>query len=133
MRIIKMFPLIGILMLLLFSVSVYAKETDRDSFTYEVVAADSKEEARKILEANGYTLIDKNVADYEDAISDKAVYVGYRIVDEAQADKAGAYSASAFGKSSIVMIGGTGVVVGVMIGMLSMKYKKITKENADET
>ena len=134
MRKLKVFSIAApiVLLMILFIMPVRAAEKDRYYLKYEVVAADSKAEALRLLEENGYTLIDENIAEHDNTIDDNAVYVGYKKTDAFEAERDEYYVGGVFGNSYFVMAGGVGMAAGVIIGMLSMKFKRISKEKADE-
>ena len=124
-----MFPIIFIIIMFMFAVPAYATDnTQTGSIQYEVVGAESEEDAVAQLEAKGFIPVYDNIAEHDEQIKDKVVMVGYKYLSEEEAR----YAGSVFGSSKMVMICGIGVIAGVIIGMLSMKIKRVAKENEDE-
>ena len=130
-RRIKSIFLCGIMILLAFGfayigpVSVAAEVTERVSGT-EVVRADSEKEAMDQLKKDGYTPVAKNLADDDEKFAGKFVYMGYKTSDDPAQSIENSISndtGSVFGGSYVIMIGGFGMILGVIVGMISMKVK----------
>ena len=128
-------PAVLIMTFLMLSMDVPANvnvDSAHGAMKYEVVCADSEQEACEMLEDMGYTPIQQNVAASDDRVADKVVMVGFKEVTENEADGELSGVGSIFGKSQLVMICGTGIVIGIIIGMISMKIKSVVGEKEDE-
>ncbi len=128
-------PIIFVMMLFMLSTNVSANtniDSSHSKMDYKVVCADNEQEACDMLEDMGYTPIDVNVAESDKRVTDEVVMVGYKEVSESERDRELTEVGSVFGKSQIIMICGAGVIVGIIIGMVSMKFKRFDKEIEDE-
>ena len=102
-----------------------------------MIASGTSEEAviNRIREA-GYTPLMKNITAEKPELSSPYVYMGYRTTtDPARAlENTGAGSTGSVFGDSALMIGGIAMIIGVVIGMISMKVrpkKTVPKERGE--
>ena len=113
---------------------VHAEEKTRYISETEVVSADTEEDALNKLKHGGFIPVMKNLAESGDG-SAPYVYMGYKTTDDPAGsieNSADMNTGSVFGGSYAIMIGGIGVILGVVIGMISMKVKRKGTEDRKE-
>lgn len=121
--------------------SVVSLGAEREEYISDmkIVSADSEEEAIKKLKEDGYEPVMKNISDEKPELASPYVYIGYRTTTDPagalELKKAGS-TGSVFGESAL-MIGGIAMILGVVIGMISMRVrpqsgKKTTENDAKE-
>ena len=125
----------AILMVSLVSVAGVSRGAAREEYisTVKVVSAASEQEAVNQLKEAGYTPILKNIAEEKPELASDYVYIGYRTSTEpgsAMDQGQPMATSSVFGDSAIV-IGGAGVILGVVIGMISMRIRPQKKSNGN--
>ena len=91
-----------------------------------MIASGTSEEAviNRIKEA-GYTPVMKNITEEKPELSSPYVYMGYRATTDpagALENKGAGSTGGVFGDSAL-MIGGIAMILGVVIGMISMKIR----------
>ena len=114
--------------------AAYGAEKNEYISEMKIVTALSEEEAIKELRDSGYVPILKNIAEEKPELESDFVYLGIRTttdpaenIENTAADSVG----SVFGDSSL-MIGGVAVILGVVIGMLSMRVRPREKKSDDK-
>ncbi len=91
----------------------------------KVVSALSEAEAVKRLKEAGYTPIMTNIASEKPEMAASFVYLGYRTTTDpagAMELKGAGSTGSVFGESAL-MIGGIAMILGVAVGMISMRIR----------
>ncbi|MCR5791629.1 MAG: hypothetical protein K6G65_00535 [Lachnospiraceae bacterium] len=136
----KKFKIIIITMLLLLPMYAvlpiaYGAEACEYVSEIKVVTGSSKEDALRKLQDVGYTPILKNLAEEKPELDSDYVYAGYKTTTDPAASiegRSATSTGSVFGDSAL-MIGGIAMVIGVVIGMISMWVRPGTKETITET
>lgn len=99
-----------------------------------IVSGESGEEVIQRLKDAGYTPVLKNIADEKPELSSPYVYVGYRTSTDPAAAlelrEAGS-TGSVFGES-VLMISGIALIIGVVVGMVSMRVRPREKRTSGE-
>lgn len=98
---------------------------NNNTYEYTVVSADSEEEAITSLREQGYEPVMENIARYSSELSGEYVYVGYKASTTSSEN---AISGSVFSDSFVTMIWAFGLIIGVLIGMFSMKIGRAAKD-----
>ena len=91
----------------------------------KIVSGDSEDEVIEKLRDAGYTPVMTNIAKERPELEKAYVYVGYKTTTNADESIEGDLTeatGSVFGDAAL-MIGGVGIVIGVVIGMISMRIK----------
>ena len=100
-------------------------ESDEYISDVKVVSAESEDEAIRQLKEAGYTPVMNNLAEEKPELSSPFVYVGYRTsknVSESIETTDKKNAGSVFGDPAL-MIGGVAMIIGVVVGMFSMKVR----------
>ena len=111
-----------------------ASDTETYVSDVKVVSGNTEAEVIKILKDAGYTPILKNLAEENKGMSGKIVYAGYKTTSNPGESMEGVEdinTGSVFGDSAI-MIGGIAMIMGVIVGMLSMKIRPKPQPKKDE-
>ena len=107
--------------------SEYIKET-------KIASGESQEDVIRRLQDEGYTPVMKNIAEEKPELASDYVYIGYRTTtnpDESIEGRGSEFTGSVFGDAAL-MIGGGGVILGVVIGMISMRIRPKVTKNAEK-
>jgi hypothetical protein len=91
----------------------------------KVVSAGSEDEAIKQLTESGYIPIRNNIAKEKPELASEFVFIGYRTTSDPSKDLgvSGAGSTGSVFGDSALMIGGIAMIVGVVVGMISMRVR----------
>ena len=137
MKGIKRFVLIMAVFLLPLTFAVpisLASETETYISEVKVMSGNTEAEVITALKEAGYTPILHNLAKENKGMSGKIVYVGYKTTSNPGESMEGVDDlniGSVFGDSAI-MIGGIAMIMGVVVGMLSMKIRPKPQPKKDE-
>ena len=103
----------------------YAAQDSEYICDTKVISGDSEEDVTARLRAEGYTPILVNIAQERPELKADFVYLGYKTTTEPQESIEGKNPdniGSVFGDMALMM-GGFGIVLGVLIGMVSMRIR----------
>ena len=109
----------------------HAQEKDKYISETRVFCGESEEEVIERLRMSGYEPVMTNIAKERPDFKSSFVYIGYKTTtdpDESVEGRASADSGSVFGDSSL-MIAGVALIIGVAVGMISMKIRPATSAN----
>ena len=122
----KLFILVILMTPMIFAAPIsYGAQGGEYISDIKVAVGESMDEALGKLQDAGYIPVRKNVSEERPELASDYVYVGYRTTtnsEESIEGREASNTGSVFGDAGL-MIGGFGMVLGVVIGMISMRIR----------